>query len=123
LQTEQRHRCPWPGCSRQVLPWFWGCEWHWAQLPATLRDDFIRTRIRDAEAQPVAHQMAIERIRNWVSENAPPLQESTATADVTAEFSAGFTADGDVMLFWPLAGEYLILNRREAVTLRRLFHG
>jgi hypothetical protein len=92
-------------------------------LPDELRREFARTRIRDAEVQPVAHQMAIEAIRNWMTDNAQgdKMRESQATPDVSARFSAGYATDGTVLLFWPLEGEYLVLNAAEVWVLRRLF--
>jgi hypothetical protein len=92
-------------------------------LPADLRREFSRTRVRDAESQPVVHQMAIEAIRNWTTDNAQAdgVRESQATQDVSARFSAGYATDGTVLLFWPIEGEYLVLDAAEVWVLRRLF--
>jgi len=92
-------------------------------LPPELRQNFVRTRIRENEIQPVPHQMALESIRNWMTENARPdkMRESRATPNVSAQFSAGYATDGTVLLFWPLEGEYLVLGAAEVWVLRRLF--
>ena len=105
---------------------YWGCEAHWLMLPGILRTKFIKTQLVQAggvvPVQPVAHQMAIEDIRNWVERDAVAdgVVSSTSTEELEARFCAGLTTEGQLLLFWPLAGEYLLLGPAEAAILKRV---
>lgn len=104
---------------------------HWNLLPKPLQTEHCRTVLPGAEVQPIDNQASQERIRNWIMSTYPggvvsdAAVESTQTGDHKAAFAGGVTGDDRLMLFWPAAGEYLLLTREEARTvakgLRTLF--
>lgn len=143
------HQCPWPRCDREVEGHYWGCPKHWNCLPQPLKTGFIVTQQRGVEVQPVTHQMAAERINNWVKDNYVRLdsehaaregltalqyrargfptpsggdqtQRSVMTPDLDSDFCAGWTPRGEMILFWPRSGEYLVLGPVEVQVLRRV---
>lgn len=121
------HTCPWPGCLRTSTAQFWDCAPHWYRLPLHLQREFLQTRVRAAEVQPVDHQMAIERIRNHLADLPPDMEvpqyagqrAATAAPEIGDAFVAGWTAEGQLCLFWPREGEYLLLGANEIKVLRR----
>lgn len=117
-----RHKCPWPSCFRMVTQPFWGCAPHWRMIPDDLRRTFVRTLERGSDRQSVDHHDAAERIRTWVSLHAAPdgVIRSDRHPSMDAGFYAGYASDGKVLLFWPVEGEYLLLEPHEADVLRRL---
>lgn len=37
MRGAAKHRCPWPGCPKQVDSDLWGCKGHWFAIPRELR--------------------------------------------------------------------------------------
>lgn len=116
---EVRHCCPWPGCTRIVSARFWGCPDHWGELPEEFRFAWMRTHSPYRAVQSVANQSAVERIRNWVTENAQRV-ESRATKTLSSEFACGYTDEGDLFLFWPRDREYILVSRKHVSLLQRM---
>jgi len=113
----EKHTCPWPGCEEEVRPHFWGCLAHWNLLPQNFRWNFIRA-MKYASSEAVAKVGA--GIQEWVLAQAsaiPTTQESTSTPTLSAAFSSGVTSEGDMFLFWPNSGEYLVIPRAEIRTV------
>lgn len=106
------HSCPWPGCGKRVGEFWWGCIMHWAGLPWYMRQNWIRAK----ESKSSAAVRSVEAgIQEWIVENHGV--SSTATPDLAAAFVSGVTDGGDMFLFWPPAGEYLVVPRKDIATI------
>jgi hypothetical protein len=65
--SDDRHRCPWPGCERRVGFELWGCAPHWYRIPKPLRDELWRAWRAGTMDE---HARASANIDRWIAEHA-----------------------------------------------------
>lgn len=71
-KQDRDHHCHWPGCNKQVPPAFWGCYFHWMQLPKVLRDKIWAAYRpgQEKDMRPSREYLEVaQEVQDWIREN------------------------------------------------------
>lgn len=72
MKTE--HLCRWPDCKERVPVDRWGCERHWLQLPAPIRESITRAYRPGQEDRRLPgrlYMLAASTAQRWIREQGP----------------------------------------------------